>query len=161
MMPPYENGGCYAVAIREDLMLDIHPPHSRIQGFKDFSLHLLTITIGLLIALSLESCVEWQHRRHLVREAEDGLNGEVKENIEATCRPAKADQRRTEGTRCRSQGPGRYPRQPQKPARAALIFVSDQELRRCGLEDRANHRRLRLHVLRRRSNLLRHLRHAE
>src|ERR1700761_5675744 len=81
MMPPYENGGCYAVAIREDLMLDIHPPHSRIQGFKDFSLHLLTITIGLLIALSLESCVEWQHRRHLVREAEDGLNGEVKENV--------------------------------------------------------------------------------
>jgi hypothetical protein len=30
-------------------MLDVHPPHEKIHGFKDFLLHLLTITIGLLI----------------------------------------------------------------------------------------------------------------
>jgi hypothetical protein len=64
-------------------MLDVHPPHSRIQGFKDFSLRLLTITIGLLIALSLEGCVEWQHRRHLVHEAEAGLNSEIRQNVQA------------------------------------------------------------------------------
>ncbi len=63
-------------------MLDVHPPHGRIQGFKEFFLHLLTITIGLLIALSLEGCVEWQHRRHLVHEAEAGLNTEIKQNVQ-------------------------------------------------------------------------------
>ena len=39
-------------------MLDVHPPHEKMHGFKDFLLHLLTITIGLLIALGLEGCVE-------------------------------------------------------------------------------------------------------
>jgi hypothetical protein len=50
------------------------------QGFRDFLLHLLTITIGLLIALSLEGCVEWRHHRSLVREAEEGLRSEIDRN---------------------------------------------------------------------------------
>ena len=56
-------------------MLDVHAPHDKMHGFKDFLLHLATITIGLLIALSLEGCVEWRHHRHLVQEAEEGLRG--------------------------------------------------------------------------------------
>ncbi len=63
-------------------MIDVHAPHERISGFKDFLLHLLTITIGLLIALSLEGAVEWQHNRHLVRDAEAGLRGEIRSNAE-------------------------------------------------------------------------------
>lgn len=39
-------------------MLDVHPPHHAIRGWKDFLLHLLTITIGLLLALSLEGWLE-------------------------------------------------------------------------------------------------------
>jgi hypothetical protein len=62
-------------------MLDVHAPHSRIEGFKDFCLHLLTITIGLLIALGLEGCVEWQYHRHLVNEANTGLRSEIAQNI--------------------------------------------------------------------------------
>ncbi|HWE83546.1 MAG TPA: hypothetical protein VG267_01275 [Terracidiphilus sp.] len=61
-------------------MLDVHAPHERMPGFKDFLLHLLTITIGLLIALSLEGCVEWRHHRSLVREAEEGLRSEIDRN---------------------------------------------------------------------------------
>lgn len=61
-------------------MLDVHPPHERMQGWRDFLLHLFTITIGLLIALSLEGCVEWQHHRHLVHEAETSLHAEIKAN---------------------------------------------------------------------------------
>ena len=49
-------------------------------GFKDFLLHLFTITIGLLIALGLEGCMERQHQRHLVQEAEVGLSGEIAHN---------------------------------------------------------------------------------
>lgn len=59
--------------------MEIHapkPPHS----LKDFLLELLTITIGILIALSLEGVVQWVHHRHLVHEAEANLATEVAEN---------------------------------------------------------------------------------
>ena len=63
-------------------MLDVHAPHGRMEGFRDFLLHLLTITIGLLIALGLEGCVEWRHHRNLVHEAEDGMRGEISRNLD-------------------------------------------------------------------------------
>lgn len=61
-------------------VIDVHPPHEPIHGWRDFFLHLTTITIGLLIALSLEGCVEWQHHRHLVHEAESSLRAEIQSN---------------------------------------------------------------------------------
>lgn len=64
-------------------VIDVHPPHEPIHGWRDFLLHLLTITIGLLIALSLEGLVEWQHHRHLVHEAEASLHTEIENNSRA------------------------------------------------------------------------------
>ena len=61
-------------------MLDVHPPHEPVHGWRDFFVHLSTITIGLLIALSLEGCVEWRHHRHLVHEAEVSLQKEIESN---------------------------------------------------------------------------------
>jgi hypothetical protein len=61
-------------------VLDVHPPHEPVHGWRDFILHLTTITIGLLIALSLEGLVEWQHHRHLVHDAEAGLQTEIRGN---------------------------------------------------------------------------------
>jgi hypothetical protein len=61
-------------------VLDVHPPHEPLHGWRDFFIHLATITIGLLIALSLEGCVEWQHHRHLVHEAETSLQIEIRNN---------------------------------------------------------------------------------
>ena len=63
-------------------MLDVHPPHGKVHGWWDFFVHLFTITVGLLIALSLEGCVEWRHHRHLVHEAEASLREEIKTNAE-------------------------------------------------------------------------------
>ena len=63
-------------------MLDVHAPHEKMHGARDFFLHLFTITIGLLIALSLEGLVEWRHHRHLVHEAEAGLRSEIDQNAE-------------------------------------------------------------------------------
>lgn len=59
--------------------MDVHPPHS-IRTWKDFLLHLLTITIGLFIALTLEAAVESMHHRHLVRDAHENLRGEIERN---------------------------------------------------------------------------------
>jgi hypothetical protein len=61
-------------------MIDVHAPHEKVHGTKDFFVHLFTITIGLLIALSLEGLVEWQHHRHLVHEASVGLRSEIDQN---------------------------------------------------------------------------------
>jgi hypothetical protein len=61
-------------------VIDVHPPHEPVHGWRDFLLHLLTITIGLLIALGLEGLVEWQHHRHLVHEAEASLHAEIESN---------------------------------------------------------------------------------
>jgi hypothetical protein len=60
--------------------LDVHPPHGPIRSVKDFLIHLLAITIGLLIALSLEAMVEWIHYRHLVHTAKANLATEIREN---------------------------------------------------------------------------------
>jgi hypothetical protein len=60
--------------------LDVHPPHGPIRSWKDFTLHLLTITIGLLIALALEAAVQSLHHRHLVTEARANLRREIVEN---------------------------------------------------------------------------------
>jgi len=60
-------------------MLDIHPPHA-IHSVADFGLQLLTITVGILIALTLEGTLQWVHHRHLVHEAEANLAIEIREN---------------------------------------------------------------------------------
>jgi hypothetical protein len=60
--------------------VDVHAPHNPIHGWKDFLLHLVTITVGLLIAVGIEGCVE-QHREHkLVREARETMREEIEYN---------------------------------------------------------------------------------
>jgi hypothetical protein len=61
-------------------MLDVHVPHGKLEGVKDFALHLFTITIGLLIALGLEGCVERYHKAEIRREAEANLRQELLDN---------------------------------------------------------------------------------
>jgi hypothetical protein len=67
---------------RRSLALDIDAPHEPIRTWKDFFLHLTTITIGLLIALMLEASVEWIHHRHLVHEARTNIREELGENTQ-------------------------------------------------------------------------------
>jgi hypothetical protein len=61
-------------------VFDVHPPHGSIHGWRDFSVQLITITVGLLIALGLEGSVEWLHHRHLMHQAETALLKEIKSN---------------------------------------------------------------------------------
>ena len=49
-------------------MLDVHAPHESIHTWKDFSIHIATIVVGLLIAVCLEQSVEAIHHRHQVHE---------------------------------------------------------------------------------------------
>jgi hypothetical protein len=60
--------------------MDVHAPHDPIHTWKDFFLHLITITIGLLIALSLEAGVELLHHRNEVKETREALRIEREHN---------------------------------------------------------------------------------
>jgi hypothetical protein len=63
-------------------VLDVHPPEQEIHTMKDFFLHLLTITVGLLIALGLENAAEAFHHRHQREQAEQTIRQELRENQE-------------------------------------------------------------------------------
>lgn len=62
-------------------MLDVHLPHKSLHGFREFFLHLFTITVGLLIATQIESFVEWRHHVHLAEEARASLRKEIASNV--------------------------------------------------------------------------------
>lgn len=63
--------------------MDIHAPMEPIHSWRDIALHLGIITIGLLIALSLEGLVEHIHHRHLVAEARANIHQELEDNLQA------------------------------------------------------------------------------
>jgi hypothetical protein len=63
-------------------MLDVHAPEQGIHGVRDFLMHLLTITVGLFIALSLENAAEAIHHRHQRNEAETQIRSEIQENLD-------------------------------------------------------------------------------
>jgi hypothetical protein len=60
--------------------MDVHAPHEPIHTWRDFALHLLIVTIGLFIALSLEALVERIHQHHLLHTAETNLRIELHDN---------------------------------------------------------------------------------
>jgi Mg2+ and Co2+ transporter CorA len=60
--------------------VDIHPPHA-IRSWKDFGIQLVTITTGILIALSLEGVRESIRDRALVREARENIHREIADNM--------------------------------------------------------------------------------
>ena len=62
-------------------MLDVHPPHEAAHTWKDFFLHIATITVGLLIAVGLEQTVEVFHRHHQREQLIEDLNHEAEVRI--------------------------------------------------------------------------------
>jgi hypothetical protein len=61
-------------------MIDVHPPHEAVHSWKAFLIHIATIVIGLLIAITLEQSVEWLHHRHQLRDARRNLAMEIEDN---------------------------------------------------------------------------------
>ena len=60
--------------------MEVHAPEHPIHTWRDFFIHLVTITIGLLIALALENAAEALHHRHIVREARENIRREIEAN---------------------------------------------------------------------------------
>ncbi len=62
-------------------MLDVHPPHHTPHGWRDFFIHIATISVGLLIAIGLEQTVEAIHHHHQRVELEHDLRLETEKNV--------------------------------------------------------------------------------
>ena len=77
--------------------MEVHPPHAPAHSVKDFLIQLLTITTGVLIALSIEGLTEWNHHRLLVREAKETIGREIADNKSALARHFSEWDRSTEG----------------------------------------------------------------
>jgi hypothetical protein len=81
----------------EGAPVEVHPPHAAAHSVKDFLIQLLTITAGVLIALSIEGLTEWNHHRLLVREAKETIEREIGDNKSALARHFKDWDASTDG----------------------------------------------------------------
>jgi hypothetical protein len=61
--------------------MDVHAPHEPLHTWRDFWIHLGTITIGLLIAIWLEEGVEALHHLHQRHQLEEDLRAEGERNV--------------------------------------------------------------------------------
>jgi hypothetical protein len=62
-------------------MLDVHAPHESVHTWRDFFIHIATITVGLFIAIGLEQTVEHFHHLHQRHQLEDNLRDELRTNL--------------------------------------------------------------------------------
>ena len=60
--------------------VESHPPGKPILTVKEAAVHLSIVTVGILIALSLEGLLEWRHHRALAREARANIETEMRDN---------------------------------------------------------------------------------
>ena len=63
-------------------MLDVHPPHHTPNTWRDFFIHIATISVGLLIAVGLEQTIEAIHHRHQRHQLEAQLHDEAQRNLD-------------------------------------------------------------------------------
>jgi hypothetical protein len=77
-----ERDSTAAEAEVQEETVEVHAPHHPIVSWKEFGIHLVAITVGLLIAVGIEGLVE-RHREHvLVREARETMRAEIEHNSE-------------------------------------------------------------------------------
>jgi hypothetical protein len=74
-------GASTATEGHPNAMLDVHSPHGAAHSWKEFWIHLGTISLGLLIAIGLEQGVETIHRLQERHRLEADLQLEAKKNL--------------------------------------------------------------------------------
>lgn len=67
-------------------LMEVHAPEHPIHTWREFLRHILIVTVGILIALSLEGLVEWRHHRTLAREARENILREITANHDRVSR---------------------------------------------------------------------------
>jgi hypothetical protein len=60
--------------------MEIHGPEGPTNSFKDFAIHIVIVTIGILIALGLEGIRETIYVHHVLRDARENFRAELEAN---------------------------------------------------------------------------------
>ena len=60
--------------------MEIHAPHEPVRSLKDFLYHMLTVVLGILIALGLEALIEYAHHRETANGARESILKEMRDN---------------------------------------------------------------------------------
>lgn len=60
--------------------MEIDVPHQPLRGWRETGKHLAIVTVGVLIALTLEGIVSWVDHRRLVHDAVENLTAELRGN---------------------------------------------------------------------------------
>jgi hypothetical protein len=71
--------------------MEIHGPEGPTNSFKDFAIHIVIVTIGILIALGLEGVRETIYVHHVVRDARENFRVELQANRDHLDRELKHD----------------------------------------------------------------------
>ena len=79
--------------------MEVHPPEHGIHTWRDFLVHMGTITLGLLIALGLEAAAEALHHHHQMEEARERIDHEIAGNRAVIAKDRENMQRALERTR--------------------------------------------------------------
>jgi hypothetical protein len=113
------------VVATEAPMIDVHAPHGGVHTWKDFWIHLGTITLGLLIAISLEQSVEWVHHLHQRHQLEADLReeGEQNEQVAENDWPALDDVMAADAARLREVESVLAVRRKREPPFPAASFL--------------------------------------
>jgi hypothetical protein len=61
--------------------MEIHAPHHPLKTFREFLVHIVIVTIGILIALWFDGIRERSHERQLVREARENFRLDIDQNL--------------------------------------------------------------------------------
>jgi hypothetical protein len=61
--------------------MDIHPPSGRVESLKEIFTHIFIVTVGILIALSLEGVRELWREHTIVNEERDIIHAEMSRNV--------------------------------------------------------------------------------
>jgi uncharacterized protein (UPF0297 family) len=70
--------------------MDVHTPKTPIRSVREFLIEMVTITVGVLIALSFEGLREWNHNRTLANQARANIVRELTANKNAVDRDIQA-----------------------------------------------------------------------
>ena len=76
--------------------MEIHGPEGPTNSFKDFAIHIVIVTIGILIALGLEGVRETIYEHRTVRDARENFQAEFQGNRSNLDKELKNDKRTLE-----------------------------------------------------------------
>lgn len=62
--------------------MEVHAPEHVIHSRREFLVHMVAITLGLLIAVGIDQSVEYLHHRHQRHELEENMRDEAGRNVE-------------------------------------------------------------------------------